>query len=223
MLTQICARRLQQIRVRLTNGRSENTGSSALSTQSSCAFSIAKTPSSCLLVVVIAALLVQFGSCSALDQSEIASSGRNDIHLTWNPQLIRNVQLRYGMLIDKLTTTANSKSMGGGGGYPASFELDQSDFVFQIVAYQGEALDSLTFSTNKNKTFRYGGDGGNRQVYTAPQGQGWIGWDARAFTYPPVRGVVLTDPTMGPHLCPSQGPTIKQHGLLLSLKRSTPV
>ena len=162
--------------------------------------SIVKT-TSCCIVLVFTALLVHTGSCSAIDKSEFATPDQDDVHLTWNPQLIRNVTLRHGVLIDKLMTTANSKSMGGEGGYLASFVLDQSDFVFQIVAYQGDALDSITFSTNKNNTFgKYGGNGGNRRVYTAPQGQGWIGWDARAVSHPPIPGKVLTDftPQWGP-------------------------
>ena len=60
-----------------------------------------------------------------------------------------------------LTNGEESGYIGGNGGIYFDYVVPKDEYVSQVTFKTSMWLDSITFTTNKGKVFKIGGDGGN--------------------------------------------------------------
>jgi len=82
--------------------------------------------------------------------------------------VISSITIRSGSLIDSIQLTYRykhqvpSRIYGGGGGTARSFNLQQGEYITEFSGRSGRFVDSIYIKTNRGRTKRWGGHGGER-------------------------------------------------------------
>lgn len=119
--------------------------------------------------------------------------------------------------IDDAGEAVTMPGIGGMGGAPHVFELEQDEYLTGISGRCGWFIDRLVLHTNKRLSPSYGGLGGEEDFYlTAPQGHELVGFFGRAGWFLDALGIVArprkpvsmprTQPTRTTPILPPRSP-----------------
>ncbi|MCP3664572.1 MAG: hypothetical protein GY696_19125 [Gammaproteobacteria bacterium] len=122
------------------------------------------------------------------------------------------ITVRSGSFIDSVTLTyrygnrrVNGPRHGGNGGNQRTFKLKKGERIIELGGRSGKYVDSLYIRTNKNRTQRWGGQGGSRAYrFTASQNAPIVGIWGRSGAFLDAIGAIKAS---------SGGETIQTEGL----------
>ena len=96
------------------------------------------------------------------------SGGAPFVEMVAPSGVISGITIRSGSLIDSIRLTyryrhqVSSRTYGGSGGTAKSFSLQQGEYITEFGGRSGKYVDSIYIKTNKGRTQRWGGHGGER-------------------------------------------------------------
>jgi len=94
------------------------------------------------------------------------------IDLTHNTDITKFI-VNSGHLIDGIQFFYGNqpgKHHGGPNGFGREVTLQPGEKIIQVAGREGTVIDALSFTTNKGRTFSFGGNGGKEFSYTAGDG-----------------------------------------------------